>query len=160
MAKFCVRKPLRSHLLCASTNFRPQIRPGLAYKSVCREAKKADKTVVSEWLAKLRSLISWLTPTTRANCFAKCGFFRSPEEVPSEPEEPIQGWERLDAGCTADDFFTADDNLATCGAHTVEDIVEEATCEVPIPAMMAMTQMRATAKNHHRLLKRCMRSTT
>ncbi|KAH7947296.1 hypothetical protein HPB52_009784 [Rhipicephalus sanguineus] len=30
----------------------------------------------------------------------------------------------------AEDFCTADDNLATCGARTVEDIVEEATCEV------------------------------
>ncbi|KAH7985652.1 hypothetical protein HPB52_025489 [Rhipicephalus sanguineus] len=65
-----------------------------------------------------------------SNCFAKCGFFRSSEEVPSEQEEPIEGWELLDAGCTAEDFCTADDNLATCGARTVEDIVEEATCEV------------------------------
>ncbi|KAH7963656.1 hypothetical protein HPB52_022324 [Rhipicephalus sanguineus] len=71
-----------------------------------------------------------VTPTTIANCFAKCGFFRSSEEVPSEQEEPIEGWELLDAGCTAEDFCTADDNLATCGARTVEDIVEEATCEV------------------------------
>ncbi|KAH7969710.1 hypothetical protein HPB52_021592 [Rhipicephalus sanguineus] len=54
----------------------------------------------------------------------------SSEEVPSEQEEPIEGWELLDAGCTAEDFCTADDNLATCGARTVEDIVEEATCEV------------------------------
>ncbi|KAH7981694.1 hypothetical protein HPB52_000719 [Rhipicephalus sanguineus] len=71
-----------------------------------------------------------VTPTTIANCFAKCGFFRSSEEVPSEQEKPIEGWELLDAGCTAEDFCTADDNLATCGARTVEDIVEEATCEV------------------------------
>ncbi|KAH7985658.1 hypothetical protein HPB52_025484 [Rhipicephalus sanguineus] len=56
--------------------------------------------------------------------------FSSSEEVPSEQEEPIEGWELLDAGCTAEDFCTADDNLATCGARTVEDIVEEATCEV------------------------------
>ncbi|KAH8031412.1 hypothetical protein HPB51_017184 [Rhipicephalus microplus] len=34
------------------------------------------------------------------------------------------------AGCSADDFCTADDNLATCGACTVEDIVKEATYEV------------------------------
>ncbi|KAH7950777.1 hypothetical protein HPB52_001461 [Rhipicephalus sanguineus] len=32
--------------------------------------------------------------------------------------------------CTAEDFCTVDDNIATCGARTVEDIVEEATCEV------------------------------
>ncbi|KAH7938900.1 hypothetical protein HPB52_002188 [Rhipicephalus sanguineus] len=57
-------------------------------------------------------------------------FFRSPEEVPSETEEPTEGLEWLDAACTADYFCTADDNLATCGARTVEDIVEEATCEV------------------------------
>ncbi|KAH7968270.1 hypothetical protein HPB52_007303 [Rhipicephalus sanguineus] len=82
----------------------------------------------TEWLSLLCS--SPLTPTTIANCFAKCGFFRSSEEVPSEQEEPIEGWELLDAGCTAEDFCTADDNLATCGARTVEDIVEEATCEV------------------------------
>ncbi|KAL3192574.1 hypothetical protein MRX96_058989 [Rhipicephalus microplus] len=72
-------------------------------------------------------------PTTIANCFGKCGFFRNPKEVPealSELEEPIEGWECLDAGCSADDFCTADDNLDTCGAHMVEDIVNEATCEV------------------------------
>ncbi|KAH7932024.1 hypothetical protein HPB51_029572 [Rhipicephalus microplus] len=56
-----------------------------------------------------------------------------PEEVPealSESEELIEGWECLDAGCSAGDFCTADDNLATCGARTVEDNVSEATCEV------------------------------
>ncbi|KAL3248252.1 hypothetical protein MRX96_056659 [Rhipicephalus microplus] len=74
-----------------------------------------------------------VTLTTIASCFGKCGFFRIPEEVPqalSESEEPIEGWECLDAGCSADDFCTADHNLATCGARTVEDIVNEATCEV------------------------------
>ncbi|KAH7932966.1 hypothetical protein HPB49_005287 [Dermacentor silvarum] len=70
-----------------------------------------------------------VTPTTVANCFSKCGFFGSPEEVPPEPEDTIEDWERLNVECTADDFCTADDNLATCGARTVEDIVEEATCE-------------------------------
>ncbi|KAH8019110.1 hypothetical protein MRX96_009712 [Rhipicephalus microplus] len=74
-----------------------------------------------------------VTPTTIANCFGKCGFFRIPEDVPqalSELEEPIEGWECLDARCSADDFCTADNNLATCGARTVDDIVNEATCEV------------------------------
>ncbi|KAH7931692.1 hypothetical protein HPB51_029720 [Rhipicephalus microplus] len=71
--------------------------------------------------------------TTFANCFGKWGFFRIPEEVPealSESVEAIEGWECLDAGCSADDFCTADDTLATCGAGTVEDIINEATCEV------------------------------
>ncbi|KAL3183741.1 hypothetical protein MRX96_033818 [Rhipicephalus microplus] len=64
-----------------------------------------------------------------ANCFGKCGFFGSPEEVPPEPEDPtIEDWEQLNVECTSDDFCTADDNLATCGARTVEDIVEEAAC--------------------------------
>ncbi|KAL3188234.1 hypothetical protein MRX96_023979 [Rhipicephalus microplus] len=71
-----------------------------------------------------------VTPTTVANCFGKCGFFGSPEEVPPEPEDPtIEDWEQRNVECTSDDFCTADDNLATCGARTVEDIVEEATCE-------------------------------
>ncbi|KAH8008949.1 hypothetical protein HPB51_008076 [Rhipicephalus microplus] len=71
-----------------------------------------------------------VTPTTVANCYGKCGFFGSPEEVPSELEDPtIEDWEQLNVDCTSDDFCTADDNLATCGARTVEDIVEEATCE-------------------------------
>ncbi|KAH7981689.1 hypothetical protein HPB52_000714 [Rhipicephalus sanguineus] len=41
-------------------------------------------------------------------------------------------WDRPEALIELDteDFCTADDNLATCGARTVEDIVEEATCEV------------------------------
>ncbi|KAH8019251.1 hypothetical protein HPB51_018478 [Rhipicephalus microplus] len=70
-----------------------------------------------------------VTPTTVANCFGKCGFFGSPEEVPPEPEDPtIEDWEQLNVECTSDDFCTADDNLATRGARTVEDIVEEATC--------------------------------
>lgn len=47
-----------------------------------------------------------------------------------EPENPeIGGWDHLDAGCTADNFCTADDNRATCGARIVEEIVEKATCE-------------------------------
>ncbi|KAL3185242.1 hypothetical protein MRX96_031110 [Rhipicephalus microplus] len=74
-----------------------------------------------------------VTSTTIANCFGICGFFRIPEEVPevlSESEEPIEGWERLHAGCSADDFCMAYDNLATCGARTMEDIVNEATSEV------------------------------
>ncbi|KAH7932179.1 hypothetical protein HPB51_029492 [Rhipicephalus microplus] len=71
-----------------------------------------------------------VTPTTVANGFGKCGFFGSPEEVPPEPEDPtIEDWEQLNVECTSDDFGTEDDNLATCGAHMVEDIVEEATCE-------------------------------
>ncbi|KAH8029604.1 hypothetical protein HPB51_001886 [Rhipicephalus microplus] len=85
-------------------------RHGLVYKSVSGEAKKADETVVSDWLAKLEIH----------------------EEVPealSESKDPIEGWEFLDAGCSADYFFTTDDNLATCGVRT-EDIVNEATCEV------------------------------
>ncbi|KAH7955232.1 hypothetical protein HPB51_028168 [Rhipicephalus microplus] len=73
-----------------------------------------------------------VTPTTFVSCFGKCGFLRIPEEVPevlSESEETIEGWECLDGGCS-DDLCTADDNLTTCGAPTVEDIVNEATFEV------------------------------
>ncbi|KAH7938694.1 hypothetical protein HPB51_028789 [Rhipicephalus microplus] len=73
-----------------------------------------------------------VTPTTFVSCFGKCGFLRIPEEVPevlSESEEPIEGWECLDGRCS-DDLCTADDNLTTCGVPTVEDIVNEATCEV------------------------------
>ncbi|KAH9384886.1 hypothetical protein HPB48_026916 [Haemaphysalis longicornis] len=74
-------------------------------------------------------------PTTIANWFAKCSFFRSPSRVHPEPENPeIEDRDRLDAGCTADDFCSADDNLATCGAHTVQDIVEEATCKAADPS--------------------------
>ncbi|KAH8036248.1 hypothetical protein HPB51_021492 [Rhipicephalus microplus] len=71
--------------------------------------------------------------TTIANCFGKCSFFRIPEKVPealSESEKPIEVWECLDAGCSAHDFSAADDYLATCGARTVEDKVNEAMCEV------------------------------
>ncbi|KAL3190671.1 hypothetical protein MRX96_002337 [Rhipicephalus microplus] len=71
-----------------------------------------------------------VTPTTVANCFGKCGLFGSPEGMPPEPEDPtIEDWEQLNVECTSDDFCTADDNLATCGARTVDDIVEEATWE-------------------------------
>ncbi|EEC10272.1 centromere protein B, putative [Ixodes scapularis] len=63
-----------------------------------------------------------VTPTTIANCFAKCGFFKSPAEVSPEPENPeSEDWDRLDAGCAADDFCSADDNLATCGARTAAE---------------------------------------
>ncbi|KAH8039767.1 hypothetical protein HPB51_008699 [Rhipicephalus microplus] len=70
-----------------------------------------------------------VTSTTVANCFGKCGFFGSLEEVPPGPKDPIEDWEQLNVKCTSDDFCTGDDNLATCGVRTVEDIVEEATCE-------------------------------
>ncbi|KAH8034925.1 hypothetical protein HPB51_003212 [Rhipicephalus microplus] len=76
-----------------------------------------------------------VTPTTIANCFGKCGFFRIPEEVPeafSELEEPFEGWECFEAGRSADDFCAVDNNIAICGGHTLEDIVNEATCEVAV----------------------------
>lgn len=48
--------------------------------------------------------------------------------MPSEPEDlKIEDWDQLDGGCSVLDFITADDNLATCGARTVEDILNEAT---------------------------------
>ncbi|KAH7958675.1 hypothetical protein HPB49_004139 [Dermacentor silvarum] len=69
-------------------------------------------------------------PVTIANCFNKCGCSRSPTKVPPEPEDPdISDWDQLDAGCSMHDFITADDNLTTCGACTVEDILNEATSE-------------------------------
>ncbi|KAH7959657.1 hypothetical protein HPB49_012801 [Dermacentor silvarum] len=71
-----------------------------------------------------------VTPVTIANCFNKCGCSRSPTKVPLEPEDPdISDWDQLDAGCSMHDFITADDNLTTCGACTVEDILNEATSE-------------------------------
>lgn len=68
-----------------------------------------------------------VSATTIANCFSKCGISKS--DVATSSQEPdsvqIEDWDLLDVQCTADDFVTADDDLATCGLRSVADIVDD-----------------------------------
>lgn len=68
-----------------------------------------------------------VSPTTIANCFAKCGISRSCLATASqEPDSlEIENWNQLGVDCTADDFVTADDDLATCGLRSVADIADD-----------------------------------
>ncbi|KAG0430768.1 hypothetical protein HPB47_022392 [Ixodes persulcatus] len=53
---------------------------------------------------------------------------RCPTKTASpEPEEPpaIEEWDQLGVECSSHDFITVDDDLATCGTRTIEDIVDE-----------------------------------
>ena len=73
---------------------------------------------------------SVLTAITIENCFRKCGFLNTTVAVPEEPDEvelAIENWDTLGFAGSAHDFVTADDDLATCGVKTVEDIIDETT---------------------------------
>ncbi|KAG0414164.1 hypothetical protein HPB47_008664 [Ixodes persulcatus] len=58
---------------------------------------------------------------------AKCGFSSPAMTASPEPEEPpaIEEWDQLGVECSSHDFITVDDDLATCGTRTIEDIVDE-----------------------------------
>ncbi|KAK8785713.1 hypothetical protein V5799_007922, partial [Amblyomma americanum] len=70
-------------------------------------------------------------PATIANCYAKCGIFKSTVATTSQVPDPIpvDVWNQLDVDCSADDFVTADDDLVTCGLRTVEHIVEDVSSQ-------------------------------
>ncbi|KAH7955972.1 hypothetical protein HPB52_005305 [Rhipicephalus sanguineus] len=106
--------------------------------------------------------MSWdnVTSDTIANCFRKCGFSTGPDVVPTgvnqEPDEDlvIEGWESLKTEASAQDFVTADDNVATCGLRSIEDLVDEVN-EVESDSdgedVDVCDQLPTTAENLHAL---------
>ncbi|XP_050037924.1 tigger transposable element-derived protein 6-like [Dermacentor andersoni] len=77
--------------------------------------------------------VAWecVSPATIADCFAKCGIFKSTVATTSQVPDPIQAdvWNQLGVDCSVDDFFIADNDLVTCGQRTVEDIVEDVSSQ-------------------------------
>ncbi|KAH7952357.1 hypothetical protein HPB52_022031 [Rhipicephalus sanguineus] len=72
-----------------------------------------------------------VAPTTIANCFGKCGVVESAATASQESEDDIEKWEQLGLDCSADDFVTADDDLATRGLRTIDEIVNEVAASHP-----------------------------
>lgn len=94
------------------------------------DCKNGDLRILVDAIRFIAMAWDRVTPVTVANFFSKCIFLKNLTEVPPEPEDPeTEGWYELDAGCSMHDFITADCNLATCGACTVEDFLNKATSE-------------------------------
>lgn len=61
-----------------------------------------------------------------ADCFAKCGFGTPSEGQTQEPALEFDDWRKLAVtSWTGQDFVSADDDLVTCGLHTMEDTAKE-----------------------------------
>lgn len=107
---------------------------GLLVRRLLAKIDRKDANLLISILDAMHFVaVAWdrVTPATIANCFAKCGIFKSVVAATSQVPDPIPAdvWNQLGVDCCADDFVTADDDLATCGLRTVEDIVEEASSQ-------------------------------
>ncbi|KAH7982480.1 hypothetical protein HPB52_005276 [Rhipicephalus sanguineus] len=75
-------------------------------------------------------LLTWFREVTEAVVNVD-GKITGPDAVPTgvdeEPDEDlvIEGWKSLKTEASAQDFVTADDNVATCGLRSIEDLVDE-----------------------------------
>ncbi|KAL1476956.1 hypothetical protein MTO96_036118 [Rhipicephalus appendiculatus] len=107
---------------------------GLLVRRLLAKIDRKDENLRISLLDALHFLaMSWdnVTQDTIANCFRKCDFFAGQNAAPTEDQEPdadlhIEGWEDLGTRASAQDFVTADDNVATCGLRSVEELVNEA----------------------------------
>ncbi|XP_049267194.1 tigger transposable element-derived protein 6-like [Rhipicephalus sanguineus] len=97
---------------------------GLLVRRLLAKIERKEENLKISLLNALHFLaMSWdnVTQDTIANCFRKCGFFAGQgAALMEEDEEPdadlhIEGWEDLGTQASAQDFVTADDNVATCG---------------------------------------------
>lgn len=103
---------------------------GMLVRRLLAKINRKDEDLQISLLDAVHFLaMSWdrVTADTIANCFRKCGFFSPAMTVSPEPEEPpaIEEWDELGVECSSHDFITVDDDLATCGTRTIEDIVDE-----------------------------------
>ncbi|KAH7986242.1 hypothetical protein HPB49_026062 [Dermacentor silvarum] len=77
--------------------------------------------------------MSWdnATSDTIATCFRKCGFKTEPDAAPTGDSEETnedfgtEGWGSLQTQPSIHDFVIADDNFATCGLRSIEELVDE-----------------------------------
>ncbi|KAH8009043.1 hypothetical protein HPB51_009583 [Rhipicephalus microplus] len=115
----------------------------LVYRVVSGEAKKVDESQVNDWLNTLPAPISDYAPCDIFNANEAGLFFNlQPEKSPcvkgqacqgalTEDNEEhdadlhIEGWQNLKTEASPQDFVTADDNVATCGLQSIEELVDE-----------------------------------
>lgn len=75
--------------------------------------------------------LSWdyVASDTIADCFSKCRFGTGPDAALTGDDQEldedlvIEGWKSLETQASAQDFVTADDNVAVCGS--IEDLLDE-----------------------------------
>lgn len=99
----------------------------LVRRLLAKIERKDDNSQISLLDALHFIAMAWdrVSPATTANCFGKCGVVESAVAASQVSEDTIDDWEQLGVECFADDFATADDDLATCGLRTVDKIVSE-----------------------------------
>ncbi|XP_050037923.1 tigger transposable element-derived protein 6-like [Dermacentor andersoni] len=98
----------------------------------CVNADGSEKMQLTV-IGKSKQPRSWdnVTSDTIVNCFRKCIFKTGWDAAPTgENEEPdedfgIEGWGSLQTEASAHDFVTADDNVATYGLRSIEELVDE-----------------------------------
>lgn len=77
--------------------------------------------------------LSWdyVASGTIADCFCKCRFETGPDAALTGDNQELdvdlvlEGWESLETQASAQDFVTADDNVATCGLRSFEALLNE-----------------------------------
>ncbi|KAH8037697.1 hypothetical protein HPB51_015742 [Rhipicephalus microplus] len=107
--------------------------------------------------------MSWdnVTQDTVGNCFHDCVFFaRQDGALTEEDQEPegnlsIEGRENFGTPASAQDFVIADDNVATCGLRSVEELVDderETESDSDGEDADVSNNLPSTSDNHHRAL--------
>lgn len=75
--------------------------------------------------------IAWdrVSLATIVNCFRKCGVLK-PAVATSQGREVISDWDKLSGECFTYDLVATDNDLMTCGLHTIEDVHEFSTSQL------------------------------
>ncbi|KAH7990029.1 hypothetical protein HPB51_026490 [Rhipicephalus microplus] len=106
---------------------------GLLVQRLLAKIERRDENLQISLLDAIHFLaMSWDNVVQASmNCFHKCGFFSRQDAAPTKNnEEPdadlhIMGCENLETEASVRNFITADDNVATCGLRSIEELGDE-----------------------------------
>ncbi|KAL1477553.1 hypothetical protein MTO96_035659 [Rhipicephalus appendiculatus] len=155
-----------SKFVTATDTFQEFVDAGGSELSVCEEAS-VDDTIIAAVRGSAEPATDDeadgkgdVNPTPEPDFPCKDTLeYLTKDAAPTEDQEPdadlhIEGWEDLGTQASAQDFVTADDNVATCGLRSVEELADEAketesdsdgedadVCDV----------LPSTSENHHAL---------